>query len=143
MSVFSVLAPVFVQMALVFALGFRLGILRTCALQSGAARADDIALGEPNWPPKALKTANAFRNQCELPIFFILLVILALQTDKADHLFVALSWLFVVTRIIHAVIHCGVNDLRARFFAFGTGVLVLVFLWARFALQLFLVSGSP
>ena len=143
MNVVSVLAPVFVQVALIFVLGFRLGLLRLAALKQGAARASDVALGEPNWPPAVLKTGNAFRNQFELPVLFILLVGLALQTDKADFLFIGLSWAFVVTRIIHAVIHCGGNDLRARLLAFGAGVLLLLLLWARFALQLFLVSGSP
>lgn len=143
MNVLSVLAPVFVQVALLFVLCFRLGLLRLAALRRGQAAAGAVALGEPNWPAPVVKTANAFRNQCELPVFFVLLVGLALQTDKADFLFVGLSWAFVATRIVHAVIHCGVNDLRLRFLAFGAGVLLLLLLWARFALQLFLVSGSP
>lgn len=143
MSVLSVLSPVFVQVALLFVLCFRLGLLRLSALRSGQARPAEVALGEPAWPAAVVKTANAFRNQCELPVFFILLVGLALQTDKADFLFVGLSWAFVATRILHAVIHCGGNDLRLRFLAFGAGVLLLLLLWARFALQLFLVSGSP
>ncbi len=143
MNVFAVLLPVFVQVALIFVLGFRLGLLRLAALKAGRARAAEVALGEPNWPPAILQAGNAFRNQFEAPVLFFVLVALALQTDKADFLFIGLSWIFVVARIVHALIHCGGNDLRARFLAFGTGLLVLLFLWVRFALQLFLVSGSP
>ena len=35
---------------------------------------DAIALGEPNWPSDALKAANAFNNQFQLPVLYMLLV---------------------------------------------------------------------
>ena len=63
MAVSELLLPVFVQVGLTFFLMFWMGILRRRALSSGAVKPGDIALRQPNWPPRALQVANAFHNQ--------------------------------------------------------------------------------
>src|SRR5438105_904349 len=91
MSIASVLLPVFVQVTLVFVLMFAMGGARIGALRRGEASMDAIALGEPNWPSDALKAANAFNNQFQLPVLYMLLVGFAWATRKADLLFVVMS----------------------------------------------------
>ena len=123
MSIQAVLLPVFVQVGLTFFLLFWTASVRTGAITRGEVKMGDIALGQPAWSERCTKVGNAFRNQFELPVLFYVLVVLALPTHKADLLFVVMSWIFVITRILHAFIHTGINDVRQRFYAFATGAI--------------------
>src|SRR6476646_6462953 len=114
MSLQAVLLPVFVQIALTFALLAWLAYQRVNALKRGEVRPADIALGQRAWPEPLQKLSNAFENQLELPMLFYVLVILAIIARKADLLFVILSWLFVASRFAHAFIHTGSNVVRVR-----------------------------
>jgi hypothetical protein len=136
MSVESVLSPVFVEVALIFVLMFKMGRARLGAIGAGEARIEDIALGQQNWPERALKAANAFNNQFQLPLLFIVLVGFALATRKADLLFVVMSWVFVLLRLAHAVVHVGRNDVKLRFWLYLLGALDLMAMWALFAVRI-------
>lgn len=139
MSLQFVLAPLFVQVALTFALLFTTGMLRRRALSSGAVHAEDIALREPNWPKRVMQFGYAYQNQLELPILFYVLTILVLITRQADLLFVLLSWIFVVLRIAQVYIHTTTNRVLRRGMAFGAGAIVLMAMWLVFALRIYLL----
>ncbi len=70
-------------------------------------------------------------------LFFVLIAI-ALPLRQADLLTVLLSWVFVVTRYIHAGVYATSNNLTARFSAFAAGALVLLIMWVYFALKILL-----
>ena len=53
MSIQAVLLPLFVQLILTFVLLYWMGYLRSDCFKTGAVKARDIALREPNWPPRA------------------------------------------------------------------------------------------
>jgi hypothetical protein len=132
-SVTAVLLPLLVEVALTFALLFWLGPSRVGAVRSGEVKPRDIVLGQRAWPERLLQIGNAFDNQFQLPVLFYVLTVLALVTRKADLLFVALAWIFVASRIVHAAIHTTSNDLSRRFFAFLAGAVVLTVMWLAFA----------
>ena len=50
-----------------------------------------------------------------------------------------LSWVFVVTRFVHAGIFVSSNDLNQRSLAWFAGVLVLLAMWLYFALKILLL----
>ena len=137
MSVEAVLLPLFAQVALTFVLLFWMGYERLRAVRQGEVRAKDVALGEPNWPPRVLQIANSFHNQLQLPVLFYVLTILALGARKADLLFVVMAWVFVATRVFHAVIHTTTNNVARRFYAFLAGAVMLSVMWAIFAVRIF------
>ncbi len=114
MSIKAVLLPLFVEVALTFVLGFWLASLRVAAVRRGEVRLRDIALREPNWPPRLLQIQNAFHNQLELPVLFYVLTILVLMTRFADLLFVILAWVFVVLRLMQAYVHVTDNNVPRR-----------------------------
>jgi hypothetical protein len=116
-------------------------LLRRRALTAGEVRPRDIALREPNWPPRVTQIANAFHNQLELPVLFYVLTILAWITRQADLLFVVMAWLFVGLRLVHAYIHVTDNYLRRRGLAFIVGALVLALMWAIFIVRILLGLG--
>jgi len=139
MSVQMVLLPVFVQIGLTFALLLWMVGARRQTLVSGETKIRDIVLGQPNWPARATQIGNCYRNQFEIPVLFYALIALALPIRHADFVIVLLSWVFVVTRFVHAGIFVSSNDLGQRSIAWFAGVLVLLAMWVYFALQIVLL----
>jgi hypothetical protein len=139
MSVPMVLLPVFVLIGLTFALLLGMAGARRGALVGGQTKIKDIALGQQNWPTRATQIGNCFKNQFELPVLFYILIAIALPLRHADMIIVLLSWVFVVTRFIHAGIFVTSNDLNQRSLAWFAGVLVLLAMWLYFALRIMLL----
>jgi len=139
MSAQMVLLPVFVLVGLTFALLLWMAGARRQALVGGEARVRDVALGQPNWPTRATQVGNSFKNQFELPLLFYILIALALPLRHADLFIVLMSWVFVVTRFLHAGIFVTSNDMKQRSLAWFAGVLVLFAMWIYFALRILLL----
>ena len=137
MSIQAQLLPLFVEVALTFVLLYGMAYLRTEAVKAGAVKPRDIALREPNWPPRVTQVANAY-NQLEMPVLFYVLTILAVITRKADLLFVVMAWIFVVLRVIQAYIHVTDNYVQRRGLAFIVSAIVLTIMWAIFMLRILL-----
>ena len=140
MSVAAVLAPVFVQIALTFALLVWMGRARVGTVRRREVRVADVVLGQPNFPPRVTQIGNSFHNQLQLPPLFYALTALAMLTKQADLLFVVMAWIFVLTRLAHAYVHTGSNDIGVRFNLFSAGVLVLGLMWAVFAARILFAS---
>ena len=139
MSVQMVLLPVFVLVALTFALLIGMVGTRRDALVSGKTKIRDVALGQSNWPERATQIGNCYRNQFELPLLFYLLIALALPLRHADLFIVLMSWVFVVLRFLHAGVFVTSNDLGRRSIVWLAGVLVLIVMWIYFALKILLL----
>jgi hypothetical protein len=139
MSIRTVLLPLFVLVVLTFVLGFWAAYLRVQSIRSRAVKPSDVALRELNWPRQTLKITHAFQNQLELPLLFYVLTILAWITKQADLLFVALAWVFVVLRLLHAAVHVSSNRLIQRGPLFMAGAFVLAIMWTIFILHVLLV----
>jgi hypothetical protein len=139
MSVQTVLLPVFVLVGLAFALLLGMASARTRAITGREVSLKDIALRQPNWPERATQIGNCFSNQFELPVLFYILIALAMPLRKVDLVMVLLSWVFVVTRFVHAGIFVTSNNVRQRSLVWFSGVLVLLAMWLYFALQMLLL----
>ena len=138
MTIQMVLLPVFVQVALTFAVLFWMAFARTGAIKSGQTKIRDIALGQPAWPDRPQQISNNYNSQFQIPLLFYVLVVLAWITKHADLLFVVMAWLFVLTRIVHTYIHATSNYVPNRFKAFAAGVFVLLVMWIIFAVRILL-----
>jgi hypothetical protein len=139
MSVQMVLLPVFILVGLTFVLLIWMAGARRNALVSKETRVRDIVLGQPNWPVRTTQIGNCFKNQFELPVLFYILIALAMPLRHADLVIVMLSWVFVVTRFVHAGIFVTSNDLNRRSLAWFASALVLFAMWLYFALKILLV----
>ena len=139
MTVQAVLAPLFVLVAMTFALLVWMGSARIAAVRRGEVRIRDISLGQSNWPPRVQQISNCFHNQLQLPMLFYVLTILALFLRKADLLFVVMAWIFVLLRIVHAAIHVTSNHVGHRFQAFAAGAVMLLLMWLVFAVRILLL----
>jgi hypothetical protein len=136
MTVQMVLLPVFVQVALTFALLVWMGRARMSSVRRGETKVRDIALRQPAWPAQATQISNCFDSQLQLPLLFYVLVILAWVTRQADLVFVVMAWLFVLARLAHAYVHTTSNHVPTRFWVFAVGMLVLLLMWIIFAIRI-------
>ena len=138
MSIPMILAPLFVQVLLTFAVMLGMMYFRTTSLQRGETRLEMIANREPNWPPQATQFGNAFGNQFELPVLFYVLTILAMETKHADLMFVLLAWVFVALRVLQALTHVTNNNVPVRGGFFGASAIVLLVMWIIFIVRIML-----
>ena len=136
MTLPSILLPLFVQIGLTFFLVTWMAWERTILFGRREMKWQDIALRQTRWPDRAQQIGNCFENQFEIPTLFYILVVLEILTKKADLPFVILEWLFVATRLAHAYVFTTSNyvPLRGRFFI--AGVILLLAMWAIFAVQI-------
>lgn len=141
MAIQFVLLPLFVEVLLTFGVMFGMMYYRTSSLQRVETRLKDIALREPNWPVRATQFAYAFSNQFELPVLFYVLTILSIITHHADMVFVVLAWIFVIFRVLQALVHVTNNNVRMRGAFYGIGALVLVAMWVIFMVRILI--GLP
>lgn len=136
MSIQAVLLPVFLLVGLTFYVLLLTGWLRYRAVKTGDTKMRDVALGQPNWPIRAMQYGNNYANQLQMPVLFYILVALALILHKTDTLFIVLSWVFVALRYAHAYIHITSNYVPNRFSTFVAGTVVLIVMWAIFAVRI-------
>jgi hypothetical protein len=141
MSIQFVLLPLFVQVTLTFVLLFWMAGVNGAAVRRGEVRWQDIALREPNWPARNRQIRNAYHNQLELPLLFYVLTLLSIATRHADLLFVLLAWVFVVLRVLQALVHVTDNHVPRRGALFLAGAIVLAIMWAIFIVRILI--GLP
>src|SRR4051794_2273114 len=110
MSIRAVLLPLFVHVALVFVLLFW---------------RRPVAANEP--------AAGDYRNELGLALLFYVLTILAWVTKFSDLLFVAMAWLFVVLRVLHAFPDTMSRVRGATSTLFVSSAIVLALMWLIYA----------
>ena len=80
--------------------------------------------------------AYNFRNLLELPVLFYVLCLLLYVTGIADAWDLLAAWIFVGLRVVHSVIHCTVNIVMYRFYAYFASALVLWIMLVRVVLRI-------
>mgnify|MGYP002397549245 CR=1 FL=1 len=139
----AILYPVFVQVALTFFLQAWMRQERRGAMKRGEVTFEDIALRQPNWPPRVQQIANAFHNQLETPPLFYALVAFLMITGQVNLIFVILAWVFVAARLAHAYVHTTINRQPYRSNIFIAGSITLLVMWVLFAIRiLFFTAGG-
>ena len=135
MSQTTLLYPVFVQVLLTFVVMVLMGRARRLSLMRSRTPVDspEVARATHKWSDEAVKAANNFSNQFELPVLFYAGVVVALLSKQSDLTIHVLAWGFAVSRLVHAGIHIGPNVVRFRFLAYLIGGLCLLGLWGTLA----------
>lgn len=83
-----------------------------------------------------VQAADNFRNLFETPTLFYALASLAIASGYTPAWLAVGAWIYVALRVAHSFIHCTYNRVMHRFAAFGTGFVLLVFLWVAFTVGL-------
>ena len=132
-------AAMLAQGAIALVLLWVLGTIRVPMVASGKMPVEDIALSRDPWPEAEKKVSNAFDNQFQLPLLFYVASGLTLYF-ATGWIEVALAWLFVLSRIVHAVIFATRNRVYWRFFAYTFGYGLLALWWIDLVVRLVLIA---
>ncbi len=89
--------------------------------------------------PEDLQLWNRhFNNLLETPIVFYFAVTIAVLTQQVTTFTVALSWVYLISRLLHSWIHLNGNRIQNRFKIFGLGIMTLVVFWITLIVGMFI-----
>ena len=71
---------------------------------------------------------------------YYVVIIMIYITQHGDYAYLVLAWLYLISRIIHAYIHMGHNNIIHRKNAFIFSWIILALLWIRLFIDL-IISG--
>lgn len=97
-------------------------------------RPREIAIRTEAYTEPVQKLQANLTNQFETPVYFFAAILFALQVDAVGGVFAALAWLYVLSRMVHHVIHTGWNHLLYRMSVFITGGLSVLAMWGLVAM---------
>ncbi len=106
-----------------------LGRARVTAVREKRVSLGKIALSNEGWPDNVRQLGNNLSNQFETPVLFYVLVAVAIQVGATGWSMVAPAWIFVASRVAHAVVHTTSNRVLTRFRIFLVGLAALGAMW--------------
>jgi hypothetical protein len=133
------LLPAFIQVALTVYVLTRMGQGRVRAVRSGQVKRSEVD-NKSAYSETVQKFANNYVSQFELPVLFYVVLLFALATGLADGVLIGLAWAFVVSRLVHSLVHTGTNRIATRFKVFVAGLVFVVGMWAWFGFRLFVIG---
>ncbi len=86
-------------------------------------------------PPEVSNPSDNLKNLFESPVLFYALLLYLFVTNQVDMMYLVASWVFVVFRVLHSVVHCTINIVMLRFYLYLTATVSLWFIAARAAFQ--------
>jgi hypothetical protein len=128
--------PVFVQVLLTLMVFVLLGQEKKRAVKAGTVDLARRALHEDAWPESVQQINNNIRNQFELPVLFYVLSIVLWELHASHQMAFIAASLFVASRIVHAWIHLGKNEVPWRRKAFTFGWIMLAWMTGLLAWEL-------
>lgn len=136
----AILYPVFAMVLLTAVALFRLGFMRSRAVERREVEFGYYKTYQAGAEPEHLAAISRHVvNLFETPVLFYVATILAYVTSQTGWLMVALAWAYVAARAVHSWIHLTSNVVIWRFRVFIVSWLILLAMWV--ALGAALVTG--
>jgi hypothetical protein len=134
-----IILAMFVQVTLSLAVMIIMGRRRFAAAKNKQLNLNDFATMRLDNAGDHVRVADRnFTNQFEIPVLFYAVCLLALQLNSASVVVAILACVFVITRILHSIIHLGSNNVRARFNVFLIGCVSVFAMWLEMIWRLFI-----
>ncbi len=80
---------------------------------------------------KVITASRNFDNLLQMPLLFFVAVLVVLQQQQADLVYVLLAAVYVALRLLHSLVHVTSNHVRMRFNLFLLSCVVLWAFWLR------------
>lgn len=130
------IAPQAALVALTALVWVTMVLVRNWAVLSERASLNYYAAYKEDVPEEWIeRPARVFNNLMQAPQLFYVVCVLMMVTRELDRAQLALAWLYVALRAVHAIIYVGWNYVPYRFGAWIASCIALGVLWARFVLQ--------
>ncbi len=105
---------------------------------AGRLKPGAFKVGESLEVPRDVRLANRnFINLFEIPVLFYALCLALYATHNVTETLLVLSWIYVLLRVAHSVIHVSYNKILHRFSIYATSSFVLLAMWIIFAVALY------
>lgn len=132
--------PILGMIALTFIVWFRLFTTRIPAMYKIGKPADTYKRSDSlgDMPDKANFAADNFKNLFEVPILFYVLCFGMWMAGLVNDINLYLAWGYVALRALHSYIQCGPNIVMARFRVYALSTIVLMVIFVRVALAVWL-----
>ncbi|MFO1390386.1 MAPEG family protein [Cellvibrio sp.] len=122
--------PMFAMIVLTFVIAIYMLSLRVSAVRSGRVKLSAFRLNnEDTMSPRMLQVARNYSNLFEMPVLFYAAGAVTLALNLNSIAISILAWLFVVSRIVHSLIHITSNNVIRRMQAFMAGNLCILLIW--------------
>jgi hypothetical protein len=132
----ALLGPIFLLAFLLAVIWLLMAGFRNYAILRGIARGryyvDYKSEAPPDWVERPART---FNNLMQAPMLFFVVCALMMITRELDSAQLWLAWTFVAARIVHALIYVAWNHVPSRFCSWMCGMIALIVIWTRFAMQ--------
>ena len=126
----ALIYPMAAMVALTFSTLVRLFRARSGFVADGTIKASYFKVYQGGAEPESsAKLARHFANQFEAPVLFYVCCLAAMALHATTSLFVALAWIYVMVRAVHAYIHTGKNELKSRIGAYFSSWAILLLMW--------------
>lgn len=136
-SISALFYPMFTMAMVSFLVLSVMFVLRIVAVFQGKVRLDYFRIFQGELRDPVLhQLNNHIRNIFEFPVLFYVVCLAAMSLGQVDDVMVKVAWIFVIARILHAVIHVTINVILMRLAAFLVSIVSLIFLWVHLALML-------
>jgi hypothetical protein len=130
----ALLAPVFAMALLTAVVWLAMALVRNGSVLRGTASVRYYETYSSEAPPDWIeRPARTFNNLMQVPTLFYVICALMIALRQIDPAQVTLAWLFVGTRIAHALVYILWNRVSIRFAMYTASCLALAVMWARFA----------
>ncbi len=98
-------------------------------VKSGKFDREKAAMDNEAWSTPVVLTTKNLANQFQFPVIFYVLCLILASLDAVDTVTLAIAWIFVLTRYLHAYVHVITNYVpnRQKAFVVGTFSLLVLF----------------
>lgn len=127
--------PMFAMVILTFLVAFYMLGLRIMAVRQRKVSLGYFRLntGASEPPAPVLAATRHYSNLFELPLLFYITCLLAMVIGFQSALLVTCAWVFVISRVVHTVIHLSYNNVLHRLIAFLVGTACILIMWINLA----------
>jgi len=128
----ELIAPMLTQAGVMLLITLWLAWARVGSVVRGKVDLNDVV--KNGWQGWIKNAGDNYSNNYEAPILFFILSFIFLALEFATHVsvisksIVVLAWIFVVSRILHAIVHLSFNHILTRFLLFLSGIICLIIL---------------
>ena len=134
MNAHLIFGPLLAHMLLTVGMFGLLAVRKAQAVRRKTVNLKQAALDRSGWPDDVVQVSNNIANQFESPVLFYVACLVLFQLNAITAVVLALAWLYVATRLVHALVHVRSNHVPVRMRAFAAGlaitlVLMLVIVW--------------
>jgi hypothetical protein len=121
--------PVLAQLLIPILVLLLNGKRKSADVKSGQFDREKAAMDNEAWSKPVVLTSKNLANQFQLPVIFYVLCLILASIDAVAMITLAVAWVFVATRYVHAYVHVSTNYVPARLRAFLLGALTLFVLF--------------